>query len=71
MKRFLPMGITADERVCGGAHYAGFFADIVRCMEHPELLEVPPESVKYDPGVEYHVPKPGQEPTKKGKKKKA
>ena len=71
MKRFLPMGITADERVCGGAHYAGFFADIVRCMEHPELLEVPPESVKYDPGVEYHVPKPGQEPAKKGKKKKA
>ncbi len=70
MKRFLPMGITADERVCGGAHYAGFFADIVRCMEHPELLEVPPESVKYDPGVEYHVPKVGQEPEKKGKKAK-
>ena len=58
MKRFLPIGITADERVCGGAFYARFFADVVRYLNHPELLEVPPESVVFDEGIEYHVPKP-------------
>ena len=57
MKRFLPIGITADERVCSGAHYARFFAAIEKYLENPEVLEVPPESVKFDQGVEYHVEK--------------
>ena len=60
MKRFLPIGITADERVCAGAYYAAFFADIVRNINNPELLETPPESVKFDQGLEYHVPKPAK-----------
>ncbi len=57
MKRYLPVGITADERVCSGAHYARFFADFVRALNHPESLEIPPEEVHFDKGVEYHVPK--------------
>ena len=57
MRRWLPLGITADERVCSGAHYAAFFADVMHSLANPEELEVPPESVKYDPGVEYHVAK--------------
>ena len=57
MKRWLPIGITVDERVTSGAHYAAFFADVVRCLNNPALLETPPESVRYDRGVEYHVPK--------------
>ena len=57
MRRWLPLGITADERVCSGAHYAAFFADVRKYFDHPELLEVPPETVRFDPGVEYHVPK--------------
>ena len=57
MRRWLPIGVTVDERVTSGAHYAAFFADVVRCLNHPELLETPPESVRYDKGVEYHVPK--------------
>jgi len=57
MKRWLPIGVTVDERVTSGAHYAAFFADVVRCLNHPELLEFPPESVRYDGDVEYHVPK--------------
>ena len=57
MKRYLPMGITADERVCSGAHYARFFASMEQYLDHPELLENPPESVRYEPGVEYHEPK--------------
>ena len=68
MKRWLPIGITVDERVTSGAHYAAFFADVVRCLSHPELLEVPPESVRYDPKVEYHVPKVGEQPAGKAKK---
>ncbi len=57
MKRWLPIGITVDERVCSGAHYAAFFADVVRLLNHPEQLEVPPEEVKYDFGREYHRPR--------------
>ena len=57
MKRFLPIGITADERVCSGAHYAEFFLTMKHYLNHPEELEVPPESVRFDPHCEYHVPK--------------
>ena len=57
MRRVLPVGITADERVCSGAHYAAFFFDVIHYMDHPEELETPPETVRFDPGVEYHVPK--------------
>lgn len=58
MKRYLPLGITADERVCSGAHYARFFNDMRRYLEHPELLETPPKEVRFDEGLEYHEPKP-------------
>ena len=57
MKRYLPIGITADERVCSGAHYARFFTDMRWFLDHPELLETPPESVKFDQGCEYSEPK--------------
>ena len=57
MKRYLPIGITADERVCSGAHYARFFSDMKRYLKHPELLESPPEKVRFDNGYEYHEPK--------------
>ena len=57
MKRWLPLGLTADERICSGAHYAAFFADVTKLFSNPELLEVPPEKVFYDENVEYHVPK--------------
>ena len=54
----LPIGITADERVCGGAVYAKLFATIKHGLCHPEELENPPEHVYYNKGAEYHVPKP-------------
>jgi chloramphenicol O-acetyltransferase len=57
MKRVLPIGITADERVCSGAHYARLFNDFRKYMNHPELLEQPPETVRFDKGCEYHEPK--------------
>ncbi len=57
MKRYLPIGITADERVCSGAHYARFFSDMKNYLRHPEQLEMPPETVRFDSGLEYHEPK--------------
>lgn len=60
MRRWLPLGITADERVCSGAHYAAFFADILRLLDNPEELETPPENVRFEQGVEYHVAKVGK-----------
>ena len=57
MRRYMQLGITADERVCSGAHYAAFFADVMHYIANPEELEIPPKEVRFDPGVEYHVPK--------------
>lgn len=57
MKRLMPIGITADERVCAGAVYAGFFSTMMSYLRDPSLLEVPPESVSFDKGVSYSVPK--------------
>ncbi|MBR1758966.1 MAG: 2-oxo acid dehydrogenase subunit E2 [Lachnospiraceae bacterium] len=57
MKRYLPIGITADERVCQGVHYAHFFRDVKHYLDKPELLLDPPASVRYDKGMEYHEPK--------------
>ena len=57
MRRWLPLGITADERVCSGAHYAAFFSEVIRLLDNPEELETPPEEVRFEQGVEYHVPK--------------
>ena len=61
MKRYLPIGITADERVCSGAHYARFFTDMRRYLDHPELLLTAPDKVRFDKGCEYHQPRPGEE----------
>lgn len=60
MKRFLPIGITADERVCSGAHYSKFFGLMSYLLNHPEELETPPESVRFENKCEYHVPKVGK-----------
>ena len=62
MRRWLPLGITADERVCSGAHYAAFFAEVMHSIANPEELETPPEEVKFDKDVEYHVPKVEKQP---------
>ncbi len=55
--RLLPLGVTADERVCAGAVYAKLFAYIMEYLNEPEKLETPPETVKFDEGCEYSAPK--------------
>lgn len=57
LKRSLPIGAVADERICAGAEYAQLFAEMLRCLRDPHLLETPPERVVYDEGVVISVPK--------------
>ena len=57
-KSILPVGITADERVCGGAVYAMLFAVMNKHLKDPALLELPPETVLFNDGCTYSVPKP-------------
>ena len=52
-KRYLPIGITADERICAGAVYAKLINRVVHFINNPELLETPPETVRFEEGNEY------------------
>ncbi len=55
-KRLLPLGIVADERVCAGMVYAQMVSKFNHYLSNPELLEAPPEEVKFDEGNEYSMP---------------
>ena len=59
-KRYLPVGITADERICAGAVYAKLVNRIMYYINNIELLETPPETVTFEEGNEYSLPKPKQ-----------
>ena len=56
-KRWLPIGITADERICAGASYAKFMDRLMHYVHHPALLETPPETVRFEEGNAYSQPK--------------
>lgn len=53
-KPVFPMGVVIDERIAPGATYAMAFHRWQTYMKKPELLEVPPEAVRWDDGVTYH-----------------
>ena len=44
----LPLGLTTDERICGGSAYAQGFQYMKKLLANPELLEVRPERVNSD-----------------------
>ncbi len=52
-KRYLPIGITADERICAGAMYARMVNRMMHYLNNPELLESPPETVRFEEGNAY------------------
>lgn len=54
--RYLPLGITADERVCAGNLYASMVAMFNQYLNDPSLLEIEPEHVKYDQGLVFGLP---------------
>ena len=62
-KRELPIGVTADERICAGAMYARMVDRMMYYFNHPEELETPPETVRFEEGHAYSLP-----PTKAEKK---
>ena len=57
-KRLLPIGVTADERICAGAMYARLVAGMKYCLAHPSVLEQPAEHVRFEENNVYHVEKP-------------
>lgn len=59
-KRYLPIGLTADERICAGAMYAKFASRLMYYIDHLELLETPPETVHFEENNEFSLPAPKQ-----------
>ena len=66
-KRYMPIGITADERICAGAIYAKLVAQMIDLINHPEQLETPPETVRFEEGNEYSLPVSKKKKEKKEK----
>jgi len=48
MKRFIPLGITMDERIACGSSFAQAFELLQRILKNPEVLEEHPKDIKYD-----------------------
>lgn len=47
-RKYLDMNFTLDERICDGFVYASALKYIKRVIQHPEILDAPPETVKQD-----------------------
>lgn len=47
-KRYIELKAVTDERICDGFYYASSFKIIKRCVENPECLLIPPETVFED-----------------------
>ena len=52
-QRVFPMGVVTDERVAAGAIFALAFDYLDRLLHNPEMLETPPETVRFDYKAEY------------------
>lgn len=46
--KYVDISVVTDERICDGYYYASCFKFMKRCVEHPEVLLVPPEKVCRD-----------------------
>lgn len=66
-KRYLPIGITADERICAGAIYARMVNRMMYYFDHPQLLETPPETVHFEEDNAYTLPMPKEKSVRKNK----
>ena len=47
-EKCIPIGFVMDERVCSGSQYVVASRKLLNYLKHPELLEVPPETVVQD-----------------------
>ncbi|MBR3355004.1 MAG: hypothetical protein IKG47_06555 [Oscillospiraceae bacterium] len=48
-----PLGIVTDERVASGSFYSMGFREMGKCLKDPHIMENPPETVRFEAGVEY------------------
>ena len=55
-KRYLPIGVTVDERVCAGVLYARMMDRMMYYCGDPSLLEAPPATVRFEEGCAYSLP---------------
>ncbi len=51
-KNYIDYCVVTDERICDGFAYASAFKTFRRYLLHPELLDIKPESVVYDPDID-------------------
>lgn len=54
--RVIPLGLCVDERVCAGLVYAQVLAKWMNYINNLELLENPPDAVKFDEGHTFALP---------------
>ena len=54
--RDIPLGLCVDERVCAGMVYAQVLAKWMNYINNLELLESPPDTVRFDEGHTFALP---------------
>ncbi len=47
-RKYIDVKFVLDERICDGYYYATFFKHYKRLLQHPEILDLPPEEVIAD-----------------------
>ncbi len=47
-RKYVDYAFTLDERICDGFYYATAFKYFRRFLQHPKLLETPPEEIQHD-----------------------
>ena len=48
MRKYVDVKFVLAERICDGYTYATFFKYYRRLIQHPEILDFPPEEVNRD-----------------------
>ena len=48
-----PIGVVTDERVASGSFYSMGLREMSKCLKNPHIMETPPETVRFEAGVEY------------------
>lgn len=48
MKRYMPIGVAMDERICSGSYFAKVFRRLEEYITNPELLETPTQIINED-----------------------
>jgi len=48
LEKHIPLGIVCDERIASGYYYSKCFRELQTLINHPEMLELPPQQVVTD-----------------------